>query len=195
MLWCGYHPLPNLKYFAFKNHGFINGSMEFDKKGSLLTNWLWVTRLFIWFEIRKAGLPPRYWNTPGKGKADTNKVWKKCWSTFRQKGRSLKKWPWFFTKKSVSTDWWKRMINPWWVGVSKKKLKLSRRKLPWISARQRCKKELQKCCVQLRPLPKKKKFKSAWREKNWNQGCYGTNRTIERWDVQPYGQNAKKPLK
>ena len=34
--------------------------------------------------------------------------------------------------------------------------------------------------------------KSRFEEKkNWNQGCNGTNRTIEGWDVQPYGQNTK----
>ena len=51
----------NLKYFAFKNHGFINGSMEFDKKGLSPTYQLIVGKpgSSFAFEIaEKTGLPP-----------------------------------------------------------------------------------------------------------------------------------------
>lgn len=50
----------NLKYFAFKNHGFINGSMEFDKKGLIPTYQLMVGKpgSSFAFEIaEKTGLP------------------------------------------------------------------------------------------------------------------------------------------
>ncbi|MBK8699977.1 MAG: endonuclease MutS2 [Saprospiraceae bacterium] len=50
----------NLKYFAFKNHGFLNGSMEFDKKGLLPTYQLMVGKpgSSFAFEIaEKTGLP------------------------------------------------------------------------------------------------------------------------------------------
>lgn len=50
----------NLKYFAFKNHGFINGSMEFDRKGLSPTYQLIVGKpgSSFAFEIaEKTGLP------------------------------------------------------------------------------------------------------------------------------------------